>query len=290
MIEVTVETLNPTREVYWNVSSPWLMYVLLIPTLLVFGYGLYRHYRFWRLGLPEKRFDCIVQRLRGLLVYAIGQLRLFKNSYDGFFHIIVFSSFGVLLIGTLVVMIQEDFGLPILQGKFYLYFQSLTLDIFGFFAMAGILMAVYRRYVLKPARLNNRWQDAAILGSLLLILLTGFMIEGLRIGITGDPWAKWSPVGLFTSNVFGALLPARAIAPLHAFLWWFHLLLVFVLIAWLPYSKLLHIFTATANIYFRSLAPNGAMLKPMDTEAAAYGVNSLDQFTWKDLLDLECDV
>jgi Fe-S oxidoreductase len=64
--------------------------------------------------------------------------------------------------------------------------------------------------------------------------------------------------------------------------------MVFALIAWLPYSKLLHIFTSVANIYFRSLGPKGAMLKPLDMEAStSFGVKEIDQFTWKDLLDLD---
>jgi Fe-S oxidoreductase/nitrate reductase gamma subunit len=284
---VTVETVTPTREIYWNVSRIWLMYVLLIPTVLIFAYGLYRHYRLWRLGLPANRLNRTVERWRGLLVYAVGQARLLKNRYAALFHMAVFVGFGVLLAGTIVVMIHEDFGLPIMQGNFYLYFQSLTLDIFGFLSIVGILMAAYRRYVVKPSKLNNTWQDAVILGSLLLILLTGFMIEGLRILVTQDAWAKWSPVGLITGSLFGAFFPTGALAPLHASLWWFHLILVFAVIAWLPYSKLVHIFTSTANIYFRSLEPKGAMLKPVDMGAATFGANSIEQFTWKDLLDLD---
>jgi len=245
---LAVETVTPTREIYWNVSRIWLMYVLLIPTVLIFAYGLYRHYRLWCLGLPANRLNRKLERWRGLLVYAVCQLWLLKNGYAALFHMAVFVGFGVLLAGTIVVMIHEDFGLPIMQGNFYLYFQSLTLDIFGFLSIVGILMAAYRRYVVKPCKLNNMCQDAVILGSLLLILLTGFMIEGLRILVTQDAWAKWSPVGLITGSLFGAFFPTGTLAPLHAFLWWFHLILVFALVAWLPYSKLLHIFTSTANI------------------------------------------
>lgn len=284
---VTVETVTPTREIYWNVGSIWPMYVLLIPTLLIFAYGLYRRYRLWRLGRPEERFDAVRERLKGLFVHGFGQARLLRSRYAGIFHALFFSGFVILFIGTVVVLIHEDLGLRIMQGNFYLYFQSLTLDLFGLLAIFGILMAAYRRVVVKPSRLNTTWQDAVILGSILLILLGGFMVEGLRIIVTQDPWAQWSPVGLVIGSAFGVLLPASTLAPLHGFLWWFHLILVFALIAWLPYSKLFHIFTSTANIYFRSLEPKGAMLKPVDMGAATFGANSIDQFTWKDLLDLD---
>jgi Fe-S oxidoreductase/nitrate reductase gamma subunit len=279
--------MTPTREVYWNISRIWLMYVLCIPTLIVFAYGLHRRYRLWRLGKPEARFDSLFLRLKGVCVYGLGQAKLLRRPYAGIFHLLFFSGFVILFLGTVVVLLHEDFGLHLMQGRFYLYFQSLALDVFGLLATLAILMAVLRRCLMKPVGLSNQWQDAVILGSLLLILITGFVIEGLRIVVTRDPWASWSPVGLSAGKFLESLLPPGALAPMHATLWWFHLLLVLALMAWLPYSKLLHLLTSTANIFFRSLEPKGAMLKPVDLQAATYGVNSINQFTWKDLLDLD---
>ncbi|HEX9144861.1 MAG TPA: heterodisulfide reductase-related iron-sulfur binding cluster, partial [Candidatus Binatia bacterium] len=189
---------------------------------------------------------------------------------------------------TLVVMVHEDFGLPIMRGNFYLVFQSLTLDVFGALSILGALIALYHRYLNRPARLHSTWQDGAILGLVLTILLTGFVVEGLRIIAIGDPWKYWSPVGLATGKFVSAFFPAGLLRPAHALLWWFHLLLVFGFIAWIPYSKLLHIFTSPANIYFRSLEAKGGMLKPINTETAeSFGVNRIDQMSWKGLLDLD---
>jgi heterodisulfide reductase subunit C len=280
--------MTPTREIYWNISGVWLMYVLLIPALLAFAYGLYRHYRLWRLGKPEPRFDHVVWRIKGLLIYAFGQARLLSHCFSGLFHTLIFSGFVILFIGTVVVFIHEDFGLRIMQGNFYLFFQSLTLDVFGLFSVFGVLIALYHRYFYKPSRYDTTRQDSVILALLLAILLTGFMIEGLRIVATQDPWSYWSPVGLVAGGFFALFLTQGALLYLHAFLWWFHLILVFALIAWLPYSKLLHIFSSATNIYFRSLEPKGAMLKSIDMETAeTFGVKSIDQMTWKGLLDLD---
>ena len=70
--------------------------------------------------------------------------------------------------------------------------------------------------------------------------------------------------------------------------WWFHLVVSFGVIAWLPYTKMRHILTAPLNIYSANLAPLGASLKNIDFEKTeTFGVNSLDGFTWKDLLDLD---
>lgn len=280
--------MTPTREIYWNISGIWLMYVLLIPTLLTFAYGVYRHYRLWRLGKAEDRYDQVILRLKGLLLYAFAQRRLLNNPLAGFFHALIFFGFTILLIGTSVVMVHEDFGLPIMQGSFYLFFQSLALDLFGSLSILGVLVAFYHRYVDKPERLQSTWHDGIVLALLLTILLTGFIVEGLRILATADPWGYWSPVGLATGKFVSIFLPTAAFRPAHTFLWWFHLLLVFGFIAWIPYSKLLHIFTSPANIYFRSLEAKGGMLKPINMETAeSFGVNRVDQMSWKALLDLD---
>ena len=280
--------MTPTREVYWNISAIWLMYVLLIPTILVFAYGIYRHYRLWSLGKSENRFVPVSERIKGLLVYALGQARLLRNIYGGLFHTLIFFGFVILFLGTVVVVIHEDLDLRIMQGNFYLFFQSLTLDVFGLLCILGVLIALFHRYLLRPRRLNNTWQDAVILGGLLTVLLTGFMVEGLRIIATQDPWGVWSPVGLVVGKLLSSVVSPEISISLHAFLWWFHLLLVFGFIAWLPYSKLLHTLTAALNIYFRSLEPKAAMLKPIDMGSAeSFGVKTIDQFTWKGLLDLD---
>jgi Fe-S oxidoreductase/nitrate reductase gamma subunit len=278
----------PTREIYWNIGGVWVMYALVIPTLLIFAYGIYRRFRLWQLGKPELRFDDPVLRLKGLSLYALGQARLLNDRYGGVFHTLMFFGFAILFIGTVVVMIHEDFGVRVMQGSFYLFFQSLALDVFGLLSVLGILIALYHRYLLRPKRLERSWQDAVILLLLLSILLTGFAIEGIRLIAMRDPWASWSPVGLAVGELLSVSFPALDLRPLHALLWWFHLLLVFGFIAWIPYSKLLHIFTSALNIYFRSLEPQGAMLQPISLDTAEnFGLNRIDQMTWKGLLDLD---
>jgi Fe-S oxidoreductase/nitrate reductase gamma subunit len=282
------EPVIPTREVYWNVSDTELIYVFLVPVLAIFAYGIYRHVRRWRMGQPEGRSLLSLRRLKGIMLYGFAHRRFLSNPYAGCFHLLFFSGFVVLFIGTVVVWMHAEFGLRVMQGRFYLYFQSLALDVFGLLALVGLLMAFCRRFFFKPERLKNTWRDAITVPLLVVILLTGFALEGLRIAATGDPWAAWSPVGLLAGKLFTAVLPMDGFRPLHASLWWFHLALVFSLIAWLPYSKLLHLFTAPANIYFRALDAKGAMIKPVDLETAeSFGTERIDQFSWKGLLDLD---
>jgi Fe-S oxidoreductase/nitrate reductase gamma subunit len=282
--------MSPTRQVYFNVTGVWLMYVLLAITLAVFGYGIYRRWRLWQIGRPVARFDRIGERLQRLLRQGPGHKKLLQRyAAAGFAHLLIFWGFVFLFLGTVVVFIHEDLHIHIMQGKFYLYFQSLTLNIFGILCIAGILIDLVQRYVTRPRRLKpDKPDDAIILLSILTILVTGFMIQGLRIQLTHDPWAAWSPIGNFSGGLFASFLSEPSMYAAHRALWWFHLVVVFSFIGWIPYSKLFHIFTATASLFTQSLEPRGTLpLLNLENENEPLGVSRLENFTWKDLLDLD---
>src|SRR5439155_18431834 len=69
-------------------------------------------------------------------------------------------------------------------------------------------------------------------------------------------------------------------------LWWTQNALVAASLVYLPFSKQLHILTSFPNVYFRKLAPRGE-LPAMDLEAedATFGLRTLQDLGWKDLLD-----
>ncbi len=277
-----------TREVLWNIHHAWLMYVLLVPTVAVAGYGLWRRIKLWRQGLPEARFDRPMERLMLVGKYAVLQMRTWRKAYPGVFHAMIFWGFIVLTIATTVVMIDYDFGIPIMRGKFYLYFQSLFVDIFGMLAIVGIGMAAWRRWVVRPKQLVYTTEASVILGLIFAILVTGFLIEGWRIAATDDPWGRWSPFGNLVANASRGVLSVDAMRTAHWGTWWLHLALVFGFIAWAPYTKMAHVVTSTLNIFAARMAPIGATLRKIDFEKSEkLGINSLAGFTWKDLLDFD---
>jgi Fe-S oxidoreductase len=72
---------------------------------------------------------------------------------------------------------------------------------------------------------------------------------------------------------------------------WAHIVLVLGFGAYLPYSKHLHILTSEPNVYFRNLAPRGALRKmdleaePPEGEELVFGAKGLKDLTWRHLLD-----
>ena len=301
----------PTREVLWNVTHVWVMYALLIPTLLIAGYGFYRRFRNWRRGRPEYRFDQPFKRIQLVFRHAVVQQATWKNRFAGFFHALLFWGMITLTIATTVVFIHHDFGLPIMQGQFYLWFQSLTVDIFGALTILGVALAAIRRWLggikkgsgtLKstyfgssltvervPAPfLKHSWEASMILVLLMVILVSGFLLEGWRIAATNDPWGAWSPFGYLIAKVSNSTMTVASMQFAHVITWWLHMGFVFGFIAWAPYTKLVHPFTAVLNLYTASLTPIGSSLRTIDFDTdESLGVNSLAGFTWKDLLDLD---
>ena len=280
--------MQATREVYWNISHVWVMYALLVPTVIIAGYGLCLHIRRWRIGQPTRRFDRPIERLRRVLYMAVLQRPIWRQPMSGVFHSMLFWGFVTLTMATTVVMIHHDFHVPIMQGRFYLLFQSFFVDVMGALALVGIVIAGVQRWWMRPRRLVFTHEASAILVLVFVILASGFLLEGWRIAATDDPWGAWSPVGFAVGRVSLPLASVETLRIAHVIVWWGHLLLVFGLIAWAPYTKLVHVVTSPLNIYTSDLDSPVGTLKPIDFDSAeVFGVNKLEQFTWKDLLDLD---
>lgn len=130
----------------------------------------------------------------------------------------------ILLIATATVAAQADLGLPLVQGDFYLYFLSLTVDLAGAAFCIAMVACIVRRIANRA--LDTKPGDIVVLGLLLAIGVTGFVLEGLRIAGTGDPWSAWSPVGSLFAGLFASWDQGQ-IELAHRVLWWFHMALAF---------------------------------------------------------------
>lgn len=284
-----------SREIFWNVGSgvriPVYLLGLIVTIILV--YGLVKHIRLWRIGKPENRLDNLLKRIGSFLLFGLGHKRILKEPYPGIMHLFLFWGFLVLFIGTVIIFFQEDFTKLIFNknfifGNFYLLF-SFLLDLFGLLAIIGVLLALFRRYVLKPKRLDNKFEDALVLISLLLILITGFTNEGLRIASTSPEFEKWSFVGWQFSKLFLTMgSNENSFESLHLVFWWIHIILAFGFIGYISYSRLLHLISSPLNQFFRSFSPKGEVKPILDIEnAETFGVAELSEFTWKQLFDTD---
>jgi Fe-S oxidoreductase/nitrate reductase gamma subunit len=292
--------LEPNRVIMWNAGegAQLILYLLMVVPFVLLIYGFVKRWRLWEMGKKEGfHLDRLGERVKRLLTDVLGQRRLLSKPYAGLMHSFIFWGFIILTAGTLLTFVQQDFTSPLLgyaflRGPFYLYF-SLFLDLFGALAIGGILLAIIRRYLYRPQWLDSILDDALILTLLLVILSTGFLVEGLRIFSTElklhPDWALWSPVGRGFALLFQkAGMGHETALALHRISWWVHALLAFTFIGYLAYSKLLHIFTGPLNILLRSL-DSEAVIKPIaDFEnVESFGVTKLEEFNRRQLFELD---
>ena len=275
--------MTPTRELYWNIEQHWLIYPLMLLALGICLLGFYRRYSGWRQG-GKVSLDGLPRRLATLARESLLQRRILRDPLSGFSHLALFWCFAVSLFATTTIAIQEHLGLPVFQGGFYLWL-SLLLDLLGALGLAAVIFFMARRLFFRPERLNNARGDLAAPLLIFLILLSGFIVEGLRIAGTGDPWAGWSPLGYLASLPWSGLETGRII-PFFRVFWWGHLFLAFAFIAWLPYSKLAHSLTAPLSQLCRDPAPGTlTWLNLADETVERFGLSALPDYSFKDLMD-----
>lgn len=283
---IVVET--PTRELYWNISGYWIMYLLFLAVVACFVFFFYRRYRLWKLGTPKELQGSVKERLLGAVADVFTQRRVVREKGPGIMHLAIFWGMLFCILATTFVALQADFGLQILYGDFYLYFISLAVDLAGFVCIVGVVIALVRRLGKFNKNLENEPADVLMLVLLLVILVTGFVTEGLRIVGTNDPWAYWSPIGYVFSLMFENL-DEGALSLAHQITWWAHMGLAFAFLATFTYTKMVHALFIPGNAYFRSLEAKGT-LEPVDFEdedLETMGVRCLEEFTWKDIYDTQ---
>lgn len=287
------------REVFWNVGegARWITYALMVIAFIILIIGVKKRYAMWKIGKasPLNFKNRLWERIGYFISNGIFHKSILREGYPGTMHLFIFWGFLLLAIGTALVAIQDDLLRPlshgninILQGEFYLLFSAI-LDAAGLIAIIGIIMAIWRRYVTRPARLDNRPDDLIVLIWILFVLVTGFLVEGSRIASTRPDYEVWSFVGYTTSSIFLGMDP-DALKGFHKFIWYVHGITSFGLIAYIAYSKLLHIITSSLNMMFRGVSdtPVGAIAPIEDFEnAEEFGVNSIEGFTWRQIFDLD---
>ncbi len=287
-----------TREIYWNVGHGAAtlvpMYLLSFAALAILVYVFSRRIKIYKQGKPLNRTDQLPQRISGMIKNVLLQSKVLKVRGPGLAHALFFWGFFILFLGTCLIVLQADFtdlffGVKFLKGPFYLFF-SLILDIAGLVAIIMLIGLLIRRYEIRPAGLENTSDDLIMHGLLLTILISGFVIEGVRMAVTelGTPLALWSPVGLGVAKIF-ANLDETTLLGLHSNLWWIHLIVVIAFIASIPLTKFRHIFTTSANYLFTDLGPKGLVptLDMEDEEAESFGAALITDMNWKDLLDAD---
>jgi len=284
------------RVVGANIPYEWLIYLIMLIPIGIFLYGFIEKVKVWLLAKGElHRNDKVGARIGSWFVFTFAQARVIRKPLAGWMHFFLFWGFLLLFMAAGIDAMHNMIGWPHLAGNTYIG-MSWIVDVFGFLALIGIIVMAAIRYVQKPDRLNDsQASDGWIILLIFTILLTGYFIEGLRIGAqikmstTIDQIAYEqiaSPIGWMFASIFSGMTVDSALM-WHRLLWWFHMAIAFVFIAIVPFTKLWHIFASMLNYAFRDLEPSACRMVENIEEAESFGVEHIEDFGWKDLLDLD---
>ncbi len=285
----------PTREILWNVDSVGraAIYALLVIPVAFLTWGLARRVGMWRRGQADDRFGHWWTRTRGAFTQSImhGRIARRKNIYGGVMHLLIFWGFVTLLIGTIIVMIEDDVTVPLFNfsfyhGDFYLGYK-LAMNLAGLMLIAGVMMAFYKRLVEHPATKDTTADDLVLLSFLLVLAVQGFTLQALRLAVVRDPWGPWSFVSYPLSLSLRGL-PSGWLEAVHQANWWVHFATTFAFLSYFAYSKMIHPFTSLVNVFFRRLKPMGELDPILNIEEAeTFGVAKLEDFTWAQLMNVD---
>ncbi|MDP6648703.1 MAG: heterodisulfide reductase-related iron-sulfur binding cluster [Acidimicrobiales bacterium] len=298
-----------TREVFGNIPDALkVTFYTVIPVLIVYGAVLFANrMKNWERGAPDNRSTNAHNAKRRFSDFRAGvyMQTLLREPAAGLMHSLIYFPFLILLAVTTVLEVNHQVpeALKFLHGDVYRAY-TLVGDIAGVLFLVGVAWALLRRFGprrFRPyrIRIKTRPEHAAGLVVFATIGITGFGAEAFRIAATAAdhggefPSAEtWSIIGYPLAQAVDSIgFFADSVHGWHQAWWIVHVLAFMAFLALLPITMLRHMFTSPLNMYLRDRdRPKGAM-KPlpnlMETELESFGVSTIEEFTWKQLLDTD---
>lgn len=293
-----------TRPTFWRIGhlGEAIFYYLSAVAIAFFLYGVYDRFATYARGTDSwfDRLDGLAGRVLGAAKIVFTNEKQFdRDLYAGVMHAFILWGFLTLFIGTAIIGFDMDVWTLALGrdsffvGEFYLSY-SLVMDAMGLLFVVGVGMAIYRRYWVAEGRLwgkHTSTEDDLFVWTLFLLGVGGYLTEGVRILGTSQyrdvSFETVSFVGWFVRDVLqlAGVTPGMAEAA-YPVVWWSHSLLALAFVATIPYAKPFHMISSFANVVTRD-EKAGKRLPgvPDDASPEEIGHGSIEDFSWKELLD-----
>ncbi len=228
--------------------------------LFVFCAGVLGKVYVWSMGHGRVFSGEEVERKRMvdfLFFEAILQRKLLKESRLRWF-IYLSESFGFMaLFFVFLVFVFTRFVFKIdffLTGAGGLALDFL-MDFLGLLILSGTIASFIRRSIKRPNMITEREDLVAVL-LLFLIVLTGFFLEGLRMAVLPVTLGSYfSFAGLALAGLFRWI--PLAWTDIHFYTWIVHATIVFIFLAYIPFSKFIHFIACPVSILASSSDPQG---------------------------------
>jgi Fe-S oxidoreductase len=241
-----------------------------------------------KMGQPEDRSDNPAQRIKLMLKVALAQTKIFRESFAGILHVIIFWGFLVLLFSASESVLQgflPNFNWRFL-GPFYTLI-TLSTDLFCAGIVITVLISLFRRFVINVNRLQGDASekiDAIIVLGSIFIIVTSLLLQNAtgHKFYSHEPWA-FKPIAAY----IGAFISFSDAPMIYTICWWIHIIMILVFANYLPFSKHLHVYTSIINVYYSTLGPVNK-LQPINFEEEGiekFGIIDAEDCSWKSILD-----
>ena len=125
---------------------------------------------------------------------------------------------------------------------------TLFFEITGLMVLAGVAGAMWRRFSAwgeaEPAGMPKPdWPAVGLLGG---IVIVGFILEGMRISMTGAPGA--SELAFLGSGIAEVFASSAWVGKAYGYVWYLHNILTAAFVAYLPFSRMFHLVVAPLNL------------------------------------------
>ena len=249
-------------------------------------YNIFRRFKITMHGKPDSRTEQLGERLKYFLKNVAGQDKVLKDPISGLSHVMIMWGFVVLGFGAMNLAIEGLFGVPVPFLGDSTLFIGLK-ELFLILVYVGVFIAFLRRTVLKTDRIENTVEAFAILGFIALIV-TGDLLYNSASFAMGENAGVRSAA--FFANIISGQLSGIShdnLEFLATGAWWLHFIAMGSMALLIPGSKHLHLAFAPVNAVWHTLRPKGSltMVNFEDETTESFGVNKIEEFTWKQLFD-----
>ena len=228
--------------------------------LFVFCAGVLGKVYVWSMGHGKvlAREEMEQRRMVNFIFFeAILQRKLFKESRLRWF-IYLSESFGFMaLFFVFLVFVFTRFVFKIdffVTGAGGLVLDFL-MDLLGLLILSGTIASFIRRSIKRPNMITEKEDLFAVL-LLFFIVLTGFLLEAFRMAVLPVTFESYfSFVGLALAGLFRQI--PLAWTDVHFYTWIVHATIVFIFLAYIPFSKFIHFIACPVSILASSSDPQG---------------------------------
>ncbi|MDP2007575.1 MAG: heterodisulfide reductase-related iron-sulfur binding cluster [Rubrivivax sp.] len=240
--------------------SPLGISLLMLAAFAGFGWGVWRKGAIVLALQPAVRWDAPLQRLKSVFLNGLLQQRMVKREWKpGLMHAVIFLGFVSLLLRKLQLIAigySESVAFaPWFGGPFAAFKDFVEVAV-----TLAVLYGFWRRFVLKPARLEPNREAVVVLSLILAIMLTDFAFDGFRFALLAERYPDiaherdWAFIGgAVAASLQGQ--PDTVLRAGYVFCYWTQLVVVFSFLVLLPLGEHFHIVTALPALFFRRGRP-----------------------------------